>query len=364
MIGVLGGYFGGKVDAVVMFIVSVRLALPATLVALAVVALFGGSLTVVVLVLGFLLWDRFAVVMRTATMQVRKMDYIAAAEVLGASIPRILWKDVLPNVMNALIVIITLEMAHAIILEAALSFPWARCAAADALLGPDDFRGEGNAALRKLADRYSGRDTFRSSARHQSDGRRHPRHYRTGGPKLMAVQDTQSVLSIRNLTVDLPKGGDRPYAVQELSLDIREREILCIVGESGSGKSITSFATMGLLPKALKPSAGEIWFEGRNLLALSKQEHASLRGTKMGHGLSGADERAQSLLHGGEQIEEIYRAHTTLSRAEQRRKTIALLSEVRLPEPERIYHAYPHQLSGVSDSVSSSPWRWRWSRAF
>ncbi|WP_086993811.1 ABC transporter permease [Rhizobium sullae] len=121
-LGVLGGYFGGKVDAAVMFIVSVRLALPATLVALAVVALFGGSLTVVVSVLGLLLWDRFAVVLRSATMQVRQMDYIAAAEVLGASLPRILFKDVLPNVMNALIVIVTLEMAHAIILEAALSF--------------------------------------------------------------------------------------------------------------------------------------------------------------------------------------------------------------------------------------------------
>ena len=121
-LGVLGGYFGGKVDAVVMFLVSVRLALPATLVALAVVALFGGSLTVVITVLGLLLWDRFAVVLRSATMQVRQADYIAAAEVLGASLPRILWKDVLPNVMNALIVIMTLEMAHAIILEAALSF--------------------------------------------------------------------------------------------------------------------------------------------------------------------------------------------------------------------------------------------------
>ncbi len=121
-LGVLGGYFGGKIDAVVMFFVSVRLALPATLVALAVVALFGGSLTVVVVTLGCLLWDRFAVVMRSATMQVRQMDYIAAAEVLGANVPRILWKDVLPNVMNALIVVLTLEMAHAIILEAALSF--------------------------------------------------------------------------------------------------------------------------------------------------------------------------------------------------------------------------------------------------
>ncbi|MBB4952452.1 peptide/nickel transport system permease protein [Agrobacterium vitis] len=121
-LGVLGGYFGGRIDAAVMFILSVRLALPATLVALAVVALFGGSLTVVICVLGLLLWDRFAVVMRSATMQVRQMDYIAAAEVLGASLPRILWKDVFPNVMNALIVVVTLEMAHAIILEAALSF--------------------------------------------------------------------------------------------------------------------------------------------------------------------------------------------------------------------------------------------------
>ncbi len=117
VLGVLGGYFGGKVDTVVMFIVSVRLALPATLVALAVVALFGGSLTVVVAVLGLLLWDRFAIVLRSATMQVRQMDYIAAAEVLDAGLPRILVKDVLPNVMNQLIVIITLEMAHAIILN-------------------------------------------------------------------------------------------------------------------------------------------------------------------------------------------------------------------------------------------------------
>ena len=90
--------------------------------ALAVVALFGGSILVVTLVLGLLLWDRFVVVLRAATMQVRALEYVAAAEVLGAPLPRVLWKDILPNVMNTLIVIFTLEMAHAIILEAALSF--------------------------------------------------------------------------------------------------------------------------------------------------------------------------------------------------------------------------------------------------
>lgn len=121
-LGILAGYFGGRVDAAVTFLINVRLAMPVVLVALAVVALFGGSLLVVTSVLGLLLWDRFAVVLRSATMQVRSLEYVAAAEVLGAPLPRILIKDILPNVMNHLIVIFTLEMAHAIILEAALSF--------------------------------------------------------------------------------------------------------------------------------------------------------------------------------------------------------------------------------------------------
>ena len=118
----MAGYFGGRIDLAVTFLINVRLAMPVVLVALAVVALFGGSLYVVVSVLGLLLWDRFAVVLRSSTMQVRKLEYVAAAHILGAPLPRILLKDILPNVMNNLIVIFTLEMAHAIILEAALSF--------------------------------------------------------------------------------------------------------------------------------------------------------------------------------------------------------------------------------------------------
>jgi len=122
ILGVTAGYFGGKVDVVISFVILNRLSLPLILVALAVVASVGNSLTIVIVVLGFLLWDRFAVVMRSATMQVRNMEFIAAAEVLGARTPRILYKDILPNVTNQLIVVATLEMAHAILLEATLSF--------------------------------------------------------------------------------------------------------------------------------------------------------------------------------------------------------------------------------------------------
>ncbi len=120
--GVAAGYFGGKVDAVVTFLINVRLAMPVVLVALAVVAILGGSLTVVICVLGFLLWDRFAVVMRASTLQVSRRDYVAAAQVIGASTPRIVLTEIMPNIFNNLIVVITLEMAHAILLEAALSF--------------------------------------------------------------------------------------------------------------------------------------------------------------------------------------------------------------------------------------------------
>jgi peptide/nickel transport system permease protein len=91
-------------------------------VALAVVAMVGGSLPVVILTLGLLKWDRFAVVMRAATQQVRALDYIAAAQATGASTLRIVLGEVLPNVLPQLVVVATVEAASAILLEAALSF--------------------------------------------------------------------------------------------------------------------------------------------------------------------------------------------------------------------------------------------------
>jgi peptide/nickel transport system permease protein len=120
--GLAAGYFGGRVDLVVTFLITCRLSMPVILVALAVVALIGSSLTVVVSVLGLLLWDRFAVVMRSATMQVRALDYVASARAAGCSNARIVFSEILPNVMNPLIVVATLEIANAVLLEAALSF--------------------------------------------------------------------------------------------------------------------------------------------------------------------------------------------------------------------------------------------------
>jgi peptide/nickel transport system permease protein len=121
-LGLIGGYFGGRVDAVVMYLVNVKLALPGVLIALSLISVFGGSVAVVVTVLGFLFWDRFVVVTRSVTQQVRTNDYVTAAEAIGASRFRIIAGEILPNVMNHIIVIASLEMAVAILVEAALSF--------------------------------------------------------------------------------------------------------------------------------------------------------------------------------------------------------------------------------------------------
>jgi peptide/nickel transport system permease protein len=121
-IGIVGGYFGGIIDDIVLFLITCRLSIPPVLVALAVVGLLGSSLTLVISTLGLLLWDRFAVVGRATTMQVRSLDNVAAAVCAGSSTPRLLFREILPNIAPHLAVVATLEIALAILLEAALSF--------------------------------------------------------------------------------------------------------------------------------------------------------------------------------------------------------------------------------------------------
>ena len=121
-LGVVAGYFGGRVDMVVNFIINTRLAMPVFLVAMAAVVAFGASLHVVIMVLGLFLWDRFAVVMRSITMQARDLDYVKAARAIGCSTPSIIIREIFPNVLSSLTVVATVEMANAILLEAALSF--------------------------------------------------------------------------------------------------------------------------------------------------------------------------------------------------------------------------------------------------
>ena len=121
-LGVVAGYAGGWVDTAISAVITTRLCLPVVLVALAVVAIVGGSLTVVLLVIGLLLWDQFAVVARTATQQLRDAEFVSAARAMGASPLHVVAREILPNIRAPLTVVATVEIANAVLIEAALSF--------------------------------------------------------------------------------------------------------------------------------------------------------------------------------------------------------------------------------------------------
>ena len=121
-LGILGGYLGGRTDMVVTFIITCRLAMPGALLVLAVVAIVGPSIPNLILIIGLLYWPPFAVVSRTATLEVRQMDFIDAAIAVGGRRPTIVFREVIPNIANSILVIATIELGYIILAEAALSF--------------------------------------------------------------------------------------------------------------------------------------------------------------------------------------------------------------------------------------------------
>jgi peptide/nickel transport system ATP-binding protein len=154
------------------------------------------------------------------------------------------------------------------------------------------------------------------------------------------------LLDIRGLTVPLPAGADRPFAVENLNLSLGRGEILCVVGETGSGKSLTAFAAMGLLPPALPRPAGEIIFEGRDILALPGGERTRMNGNRLAMVFQEPAAALNPVYRIGDQIAETFRLHTGLGADAIRARVTDLLAEVRLPDPASILRAYPHQISG------------------
>lgn len=157
---------------------------------------------------------------------------------------------------------------------------------------------------------------------------------------------TDPLLDIRNLSVPLPAGADRPHAVENLSLSLAKGEILCIVGETGSGKSLSAFATMGLLPPNLPAPSGEVRFEGQNLLTLSEAQRRRINGNRLAMIFQEPIAALNPIYRVGTQVAEAFQLHTDLSKAEIRARVIELFTEVNLPNPEEILRSYPHQLSG------------------
>ncbi len=154
------------------------------------------------------------------------------------------------------------------------------------------------------------------------------------------------ILSIQNLSVALPEGGDRVHAVHNISLQIEPGQTLCVVGESGSGKSVMATTVMGLLARELKPVAGQVVLQGESLLEASSTRLRQLRGQAMGMVFQEPMTALNPVMTCGDQIDELLTTHTDWPADKRRAQVRQMLEHVRLPDPERMMRSYPHQLSG------------------
>lgn len=158
----------------------------------------------------------------------------------------------------------------------------------------------------------------------------------------------ESLLAIENLSVRLPQGGDRQFAVENVSLAVRRNEIVCLVGESGSGKSITAHAILQLLPDGLKVSAGAIRFKDTNLATADETTMRALRGGPVSMIFQEPLSALNPLTRVGRQIAEAIVTHAGpgYSSAEVDERVIALIAAVGLPDPPVLARGFPFQLSG------------------
>ena len=155
------------------------------------------------------------------------------------------------------------------------------------------------------------------------------------------------VLEVDGLSVSLPKGSDRSFAIENGTFSVAPGEIVCVVGESGSGKSVTAQAIMGLLPKGqLAIAGGSIRLLGEEIARNTQAQYRALRGTRMAMVFQEPMTALNPVERVGDQIGEVLEIHTDLSAAERRRRVLDIMRSVHLPDPEQMIDAYPHQLSG------------------
>lgn len=122
MLGLLAGYIGGWLDSLLMRLADIQLSIPFILLAIAMIGALGPNLANVILVIAITNWVTYAKVVRTETMRLRERDFVKSARVSGTSLARVLWRHILPNVMNSVIVLVTLDIGKVIIFESGLSF--------------------------------------------------------------------------------------------------------------------------------------------------------------------------------------------------------------------------------------------------
>jgi peptide/nickel transport system permease protein len=358
-LGVLAGYFGGRLDRAIGWVADLLLALPGIIVLLMVLSVFPGNGAATMVVLGIISCPLLLRVTRGVTSSVRREPYVQAARLAGLGTPQILRRHILPRLVGPIIVQLSLFAATAVLVQAALSFlglakpesegpSWGNMVGAAAEVTSEApwlaVPTGGILALTVLALGLLG-DALRDARADRIQPAFAPRRQRAvPAPERPAGPAT--LLSVRDLTVAFDLSGGEATAVRDVSFDVAAGEIVGIVGESGSGKTVTARSLLGLLPPNGHVVGGSAAFEGRELTGLTERELGRIRGSRIAlvsqEPLSGLD----PVFRVGGQLAEVVRRHQRVGRTAARARAVELLRTVQIPEPERVARIYPQELSG------------------
>ncbi|MFE1601516.1 dipeptide/oligopeptide/nickel ABC transporter permease/ATP-binding protein [Methylobacterium sp. ID0610] len=365
--GLVAGFAGGRIEAVLMRFIDVLMAFPYLLLALAVVAALGPGLlnalyAVVVANIPF-----FARTVRGVAATLSRQDFVAAARLSGMGPARILLTEILPNVLPVIVVTVSTTVGWMILETAGLSFLGLGSQPPQADLGA--MLGEGRKVLitAPAVAGIPGLMVFLivMSLNLIGDGLRDaidPR-LRTGAPTRPgaatrverpagppadpAAGGPEVLLAVRGLRVAFEGAAGPVETVRTVSLAVAPGECLGLVGESGSGKSVTAQAIARLV--ASPPgviTGGAIRFGGQDLLGLAPGALRRLRGDRIAYVFQDPLTTLHPLIRVGDQVIEAIRAHRVIPAREAAARTRDLFAAVALPDPGTIGRAYPHELSG------------------
>ena len=361
-IGIVAGYFGGRIDNVIMRGVDMLMAFPYILLALAIVAALGPGLMNALIAVAAVNVPFFARNIRGVTVGLAGREFIDAARLSGMGHARIILTELLPNVLPVIIIAMSTTVGWMILETAGLSFLGLGSQPPQADLG--SMLGEARSALishphtsvvpglmiflivmsiNLLGDGV--RDAL--DPRLRSGALSRPRATTLVDRKGDIPGETDDLLAIQDLETEFRVGPRTYRAVGGVTLAVKPGECLGVIGESGSGKSVTALSVMGLV--ASPPgviTGGAVRFQGEDLIGAPYETLRRKRGDRVAYIFQDPLSTLHPLYRVGDQLAEAIRSHHRVSTAEARKRAVALFHDVRIPNAESRIDNYPHEMSG------------------
>lgn len=366
LIGLVAGFAGGWTDSLLMRGIDMLMAFPYILLALSIVAVLGPGLINALYAIAIVNIPFFARNVRGVTLGLAEREFVDAARLSGESPTRVLFSEILPNVMPVIVITISTTLGWMILETAGLSFLGLGAQPPQADLG--SMLGDGRKLMfvaphvtvlpglvifvLVMAINLTGdalRDVLDPRLRAGVLGRPAPRTQIRNAEDFNDAAEIKPapLLQVQGLQTSITQGVLEYPAVQDVSFKLAHGECLGLVGESGSGKTLTALSLTGLV--ASPPgviSGGAAYFEGRNLFTLNDDEIRELRGGAIAHVFQDSLSALHPLFTVGDQLIEAIQVHLPLNRQQARQLAIELLERVRIPQPAQRLSAYPSALSG------------------